>query len=166
MKNDDFRVAPEDGAPISLKKVSNITRGKDLSVLVDSTCSGFVNDDPSLLSITIADREAQGDYFLGLDTALPPYLKKYLEFMYEGESVNIESMCKYGKTNAELKQIIGMIQLFGGSLNSAKKRNVHIRIWLEEPEARLHPKREARMMSLIYKLRDEYGKKDESEKTE
>lgn len=162
---EDFRTEPEDGAPISLKKVSKILKpSKEIYVLIDSSSSGFVNDDPSLVEVSIQDREEQAMYFLNLDIATPPYLKKYLEFMYAGEKVDIDSMMKHGKTNPELKQIIGLVQLVGGSLNHARKNKVHFRMHIQEPETRMHPKREAKIVSLIEMLKKDYGfnKKDES----
>lgn len=159
---DDMRVEPVDGAPISLKKVSNHisktgTAKSNMYVLVDNSHSGFVNDDPTLANITIQEREDQAMYFLGLNLPLPPYLKKYIELMYKDDSPDVESMYKYAKTNAELKQIIGLIQLVGGSLNMAKKQKKHVRLYIEEPETRLHPKRERIVVSLLEMLKKDYG---------
>ena len=166
MKTDDnindMRVEPVDGAPISLLKVSDLL-AKDkkaksnMYLLIDGSSSGFVNDDPNLANITIAERDIQADYFLSLNLPLPPYLKKYLELMYEDDKPDIESMYKYAKTNAEMKQLIGLIQLVGGSLNIAKKQKCGVRLFIEEPETRMHPKRERRIMSLIEQLKKDYG---------
>lgn len=160
--NDDMRVEPIDGAPISLKKVSShldkTGKSKDnIYVLIDGSASGFTNDDPHLANVTIEERDKQADYFLSLELPLPPYLKKYLEMAYEGDGVDLEGMYKYAKTNAELKQLIGLIQLVGGSLNIARKQQKSIKLWIEEPETRMHPKRERRIMSLIYALKKDYG---------
>lgn len=160
-----MRVEPVDGAPLSLKKISDklsaeqpTSKNKsNLYVLVDNTTSGFAHDDPHMANITISEREYQADYFLDLKVPLPAYLRPYLEYMYEDDKPDIDAMYKYAKTNAELKQIIGLVQLLGGSLNMAKKARKNIKIFIEEPEARLHPKRERKMMALIEKIRKQYG---------
>lgn len=169
-KNEDLRVEPVDGAPISLKKVSEhlSKTGKSKTntyVLIDGSSSGFVNDDPFMANITIEERDKQAEYFLDLNLPLPPYLKKYLEYMYEDDKPNIESMYKYAKTNAELKQLIGLIQLFGGSLNMAKKAKKSVKLYVEEPETRMHPKRERRIMMLLEMLKTDYGFVDIETKT-
>lgn len=156
--SDDLRVEPVDGAPISLKKVSDyVGPNKELTVLVDNSSSGFVNDDPTLANVGIQDREDQAMYFLGLNLPMPPYLRKYLEYMYEDDKPDLDAMYKYAKTNKELKQIIGFIQLVGGSLNMARKQSKNVRIYIEEPETRLHPKRERRVMMLLDMLKKDYG---------
>lgn len=158
-QEEDFRIEPEDGAPISLRKVSRHTEPTEIKVLVDGTGSGFVNDDSTLANITIKEREFQADYFISLGLPLPAYLKKYIEYMFEddGKPCNAESMYKYASTNAELKQIIGMVQLVGGGLNIARKQNKSIRMFIEQPEAHQHPKRQAKMMTLLMKLKEDYG---------
>ena len=168
-KEEDYRIEPVEGAPISLDKVSKLIEktGKaksNLYVLLDNGGSGFVNDSPDLLNVTIEERENQAMYFLSLNLPLPPYLKKYLEYMYEDDKQDIDAMYKYAKTNAELKQIIGIIQLVGGSLNAAKKQNKSVRLYIEEPETRMHPKRERRVISLLEKLKKDYGYNEDTTK--
>jgi len=166
-KNEDMRVEPVDGAPISLKKVSDhLSKERKAKsntyVLIDSTASGFMPDDPMMANITIAERETQADYFLGLNLPMPTYLRPYLELMFPDE--NVDNLYKYAKTNGEMRHIIAIVQLFGGSLNIAKKQKKHVKIYLEEPETRMHPKREARMMMLIEKLKKDYGFNETEEK--
>lgn len=81
MTTQDFRIEPVQGAPISLKKVASITTGP-LSVLIDKSSSGFINDDDQLADISIKARDEQADYFFGLDVPFPEYLRPYLEYMY------------------------------------------------------------------------------------
>ena len=159
-KENDLRIEPVDGAPISLQKVLDanvITPSKDLTVLLDQTGCGIVNDTVEYANVTIDAREEQAKYFLSLDIPLPEYLKKYLAYMYEDDEVNLEGMYKYASTNPELKQLIGFIQLVGGSLNIARKMNKSVKMFIEEPEARLHPKRERRIVSLLEMLKRDYG---------
>jgi hypothetical protein len=167
MKEDageDMRVEPVEGAPISLKKVVehiNKTKPADkpdgIYVLVNNLSNGFVNDDANMANITIEEREIQANYFLSLNLPLPPYLEKYLIYMYEDDKPDIKAMYKYASTNPELKQLIGLIQLFGGSLKMAKDMKKSVRLFVEEPESRMHPKRERRIMSLLEKLKTDYG---------
>jgi len=166
---EDFRIEPIDGAPISLKKVSDHLSKEKKSlintyVLIDGTGSGFVNDHPMMANITIEERERQADYFLGLNLPMPAYLRPYLELMFPDE--NIDGLYKYAKTNGEMRHIIALVQLFGGSLNVAKKEKVGVKIYIEEPETRMHPKREAKMMMLIEKIKKDYGFKEEENGTD
>ena len=85
--------------------------------------------------------------------------------MYKDDGVDVEAVYKYAKTNNEMKQIIGMIQLFGGSLNIARKMQKSIKLFVEEPEARLHPKRERTMMLLLETLKKDYGFTDAQTKS-
>lgn len=158
-KEIDYRTVPEEGAPISLKKVVDNIKIDELLVLVDNSASGFVND-ANLVNVTIEEREKQADYFLGLNLPLPPYLKKYLKFVYSIEDDSeMESMYKHANTNVEMKQLIGFIQLIAGSLNLARKMKRGVRIYIEEPETRLHPKRERMIMSLLEEIKKDYGYK-------
>jgi predicted ATP-dependent endonuclease of OLD family len=56
-----------------------------------------------------------------------------------------------------MMQLIGMIQLVGGSLNIARKEQKGVRLYIEEPESRMHPKRQAKMVSLLEMLKKDYG---------
>ena len=160
-----MRTVPEDGAPISLLKFSDSIQGQqapgDILALIDQTMSGFVNDDPERLDITIEAREQQAQWYLEEGLPLTEDLKRHLTYMYEDTKPDIEALWKFGKTNAELKQLVGLIQLFGWSMRDAAKHGVRLKFRIEEPETRLDPKRTARVMSLIYKLRDEYGIKQD-----
>ena len=76
--------------------------------------------------------------------------------------VKIQNLIAYSDANREASQIIGFIQLFAGSLSIYKKESLKTgtqlgqRIFIEEPETHLHPKRQARLMSLFNHIRDEY----------
>lgn len=91
--------------------------------------------------------------------------KEYREAIAEGK-FNIETdesfakvhnLIKYSASNKGVQQAMGLIQLFAGALAGAKKANKSIRIYIEEPETHFHPKQEARIMSVMYKLKDEFG---------
>lgn len=51
-KTNYMRIEPMDGAPISLKKISDDIAKKGKSggthILIDGSASGFINDDPTL----------------------------------------------------------------------------------------------------------------------
>lgn len=167
-ESEDMRIEPVDGAPISLKKVSDhLTATADTKnksntyVLVNNMGIGYVNDDPHMANITIREREIQADYFLSLNLPMPTYLRPYLEYMYEDDGQDIDALYKYASSNDELKQIIGLIQLFGGSLNMARKAKKGVKLYVEEPETRMHPKRERRVMGLLEKIKKDYGFKEE-----
>jgi len=169
---DDMRVEPVEGAPISIKKVVNskmFTERKDttLTVLVNNTGIGIVNDDEHTANVTIKDREMQAEYFFGLKIEkMPEYLRKYLEYMYEDDKPDLDSMYKYGSSNGELGHIIAIIQMVGGGLKIAVRENKSVRFFLEEPETRLHPKRERRVIGLLEMLRKDFGPKEETKQVE
>lgn len=164
---DDVRVEPVDGAPISLAKALDKMKPQNhITVMVNQSGAGIVNDAPGVMNVTIADREMQADYFFGLNVQpMPEYLRKYLEYMYEDDKQDVEALYKYGSSNGELKHIIAIIQLVGGGIKQATRENKGVRFFVEEPETRMHPKRERRVMGLLEMLRKDFGPKDES-KTE
>ena len=153
----DCRVVLMEGAPISLKKVSENLETKPYTILVDGSGSGFVNDDPSLLNVTIAEREIQAMYFLNLGLSMPAYLKKYLMMLYKDDEKRIDELYPFAVTNDEMKQCIGMIQLVAGILSAAKKANKGVRLYIEKPETHLHPAKQSAMMSVLVALGKEYG---------
>ena len=162
----DCRVEPVEGAPISLQKVVDSTNSetgvsKELRVIVNNTGLGIVNDTADFMNVTAEDRLQQADYFLSLNLPMPPYLKKYIDLMYKGDP-SAEVLYKYAKTNDELKQIIGFIQLVGGALNIGRKNKACIKLYIVEPETKLHPKRQAVVMSLFETLKKDYGFKPET----
>jgi hypothetical protein len=161
--DDDMRVEPVEGAPISLKKVMEKHPPNQLMVMVNGTGVGIVNDDPHTVNVTIADREMQADYFFGLKIEkMPEYLRKYLEYMFEGEDVNLDAMYKYASTSGELRHIIAIVQLVGGGIKTATREKKGVRFFLEEPETRLHPKRERRIIGLLEMLRKDFGPPEET----
>ncbi len=157
--NEDMRIEPIEGAPISLNKLVNSEAIKnspsDFKMLIDNSGSGFVNDTPHLANITIADREMQADYFLGLGLPMPPYLLKYLKIAYSTDKTEAEilALYEYAKTNKEMKQLIGFIQLFAGCCKHKMSA------YIEEPETHLHPKRQASFMSMFHAIKDDYTPK-------
>jgi hypothetical protein len=74
------------------------------------------------------------------------------------EYKSILGMLQFIDYNEELQQCLGLIQLLCGSLSVARKENKGIRIYLDKPETNLHPKRQAAIMTVINKIREEYGK--------
>lgn len=157
--SEDMRTEPVEGAPISMLKVSKMIDDQpapkpDLHVLIENEGFGFVNDCPGMIEMNANDREMQAMYYLGLGLPYPPYLKEHLDYMFDCDT---EAMYKYAATNVEMKQLIGFIQLFGGSLKQATKAGANLRMWIVEPETHLHPKRQAKFMTLFNRLKDKYG---------
>jgi hypothetical protein len=156
---EDFRTVPESGAPISIKKVvehqEKTGENKTLTLLIDGSGTGFAADDPSLFDVSIAARIQQAEYFIGLNLPLPNYLRKYLEMMFPDD--NIDAKYKFASTSPEVMQVIGLVQLLAGGLNMARKQGQYMRFYIEEPEARLHPSRQAQVMNVILELQKEYG---------
>lgn len=75
--------------------------------------------------------------------------------------VFIKNFITYAEHNTEALQIIGFIQLVGGTLNLARKKGGHVRLYIEQPETGLHPKRQSRLMSALMSLRQDYGYNEE-----
>jgi len=69
------------------------------------------------------------------------------------------SLIKWCEQNKESAQVIGLIQLIGGSLNIARKEGCGIKLYIEHPETSLHPKRQAKFVSMLTKIQEEYGLK-------
>ncbi len=82
------------------------------------------------------------------------------------EYKRIDSFVKWGKTNTEATHLIGLLQLVGGTLRAAAKQDRYIRFFIELPETGFHPKRERLLMSLLYKLQEEYGTKKNYTRTD
>ena len=51
---------------------------------------------------------------------------------------------------------VGLIQVIEGSLSAASKKGVGVRLFLQEPETHLHPKRQSRIMSVIGRISKKY----------
>ena len=77
--------------------------------------------------------------------------------MHEEEYQKVHNFIKWGKTNTEAVHLIGLLQLVGGSLKAAAKNNSGLKMFIELPETGFHPKREGKIMSMLNKLKDEYG---------
>ncbi len=148
---DDLRIAPVDGAPFSLDKISKKFPTPSFKVLVDSTHSGFVNDTEHLMNITIDERETQAMYFLSLKLPLPPYLKKYLMYLFNTDEKGVEGMYKYAETNKAFKQAIGFIQLLAPCFKHKMSA------YIELPETHFHPQQQARIMSLFEMIKKDYS---------
>lgn len=73
------------------------------------------------------------------------------------EYKQIESFIKYGKSNSEATHLIGLLQLVGGTMRAYAKRNAGCRMYIELPETGFHPKRERLLISLLTKLKEDYG---------
>ncbi len=69
----------------------------------------------------------------------------------------------YAKSNTEIMHIIGLVQLIGGALKEAAKQQSCLRIFIEQPETGFHPKRERCLVTILNRLRDEYGFKQVDE---
>lgn len=162
--SDDLRIEPVDGAPISLQKVIRQVGGQRLVVLTNPTGIGIVNDSDAV-DISIEARIEQANHFFGLNAPFPEYLRPYLDYMYKDDDVDVEALYKYGSTNGELKHIIAMIQLVSYSLREAKKANAGVRLFIEEPETQLHPKRERRIMGMLKMIQDKYYPESELDAT-
>lgn len=159
---------------------------KTLTVFVDGTGMGIAKDDPNILNITAEECAYQATYFANKfftpTQQILTYLYKYLTYIFIDGSKEYSSdfdletdmkngtitkdsedyktvvgLIKYCGTNKEAGQVIGLIQLIAGSLKAAKKAGVGVRLYLEHPETHLHPKRQSRFMSMLYKLDAEYG---------
>lgn len=155
---------------------------KDLLILIDDG-NGIAHDDPEFNYITPEECSKQAIFFLKNSfnpDGLPAYLYRYLSYMYQKDkqfatnqeyadtmingSLDKESndykeiinKVKYLENNRESQQIIGFIQLFAGCLNQAKKSDKQIKLFIQEPETNLHPKRCAMLMSLIKMIQEEY----------
>jgi hypothetical protein len=54
--------------------------------------------------------------------------------------------------------------LFSGTLNEARREGVAIKMFIETPEASLHPKRTSKWMCLFNHIKDEYYPDDTQKK--
>ncbi len=75
------------------------------------------------------------------------------------EYQSIHNFIKWGKTNTEAVHLIGILQLVGGSIKAAARNKSGLKMFIELPETGFHPKRERKIMSMLNKLKDEYGYK-------
>lgn len=173
------------GSPISLKKfLITAPIPKPLSVLVDGTGSGIAHDDENTIYITPQECSQQAIYYVENKfngKSVPAYLYRYLAYMFldqelissdiecglqfkEGkiteespDYIQIRNLITYVKSNPEAQQVIGLIQLISGILNISRKENKGVRLYIQNPETSLHPKRCSRFISMLVKIRKEYG---------
>lgn len=89
--------------------------------------------------------------------ALASQLLKQTDEEYQ----KVYNFIKWGKSNSEALHLVALIQLIGGTMLARSKKNLGCRFFIELPETGFHPKRERLIMTLLYKLQEEYGiKKD------
>jgi hypothetical protein len=179
------------GTPVSLNKVVLQLEMRKINLLVDGTGMGILKDAPNTVYITPEECQTQAKHYVDNifnGRNIPAYLYRYMSYMFidnapeyktdadlveafnsgklseEHEDYkHILNLIRWSNVNKEASQVIGMIQLIAGSLRIAAKNKAGIRLYLEHPEASLHPKRQSRAMSMILKLDEEYGYKDPNE---
>lgn len=180
-------------SPVSIEKLrKHIIRDKEFSVLIDGAGTGFAHDDPSILYMTCEARLEQAHWWVDNKfdgKTIPAFLYRYMHYMFndgdfkykdhldvaacfnEGkitvdsdEYKQIIGMIKYCKSNPEAAQVIGFIMLFVGTLRQAVQNGIQISIFIETPENSLHPKRQAKFMSLFYKIKKEWYWPEEQNK--
>lgn len=185
MSKDDLSVDGP-GSPVSLSKfLAQEQSPRPLVVLVDGTGLGIAKDSEECLYITPEECAMQTAHFVKErfnGRQIPAYLYRYLTYMFIDDSkwyasdkelmedfnkgiITEESenykyvlgLIKWSGANKEASQVIGLIQLIGGSLSMARKEKSGIKLYLEHPETSLHPKRCSRFMSMLDKIRKEYG---------
>lgn len=174
------------GSPISVKKFRDTLapdQDRNFMVLLDQEGVGFEHDDKSMVYITTEECAIQATYYVKSvfnGKAIPLYLYRYMAYMFLNQElisqdklrkqfedgtikedspgyILIRNLITYCEKNVEAKQLIGLIQLFAGSLNQARKEKKPIKIFLEHPDSYLHPQRTARLMSMFHKIQDEYN---------
>jgi hypothetical protein len=92
---------------------------------------------------------SDNDYIMALSSGILKQTDKEYQEVY--------SMVKWAKSNTELTHLVGLLQLVGGTLRGAAKKGTGIRMYIELPETGFHPKRERLLVTLLYKLKEEYG---------
>lgn len=75
----------------------------------------------------------------------------------DDEFIKMRNYFEYMKSNTEVTHTIGLVQIVGGCLNTARKQGGNCRFFIEQPETGFHPKRERKLMTLIQWLADDYG---------
>ena len=125
------------------------------------------------------------EFFKPGDHVVPAWLYRYLHFMFVGgdwkykskdevvkeaqtdlkkfmesdDYKKVVNIIKYSDTNKAAEHMIGFIMLVAGSMQVAAKNKAYISFMLENPEAYLHPQQDAKFMSLLYAIDDDYGGK-------
>ena len=189
MDKNDLSVAGP-GSPVSLKKFIAQNPGlPELTVLIDGSGLGIAKDEEGMVYITPEECKTQTLHYVKNifdGRRIPAYLFRYINYImndsYEmkyptdqtvvdafnngtltedhEDYVFVKNFITYAEHNTEALQLIGFIQLVGGTLNMARKMGTGIRMYIEQPETGLHPKRESGVMSMFSKLVEEYGYKE------
>lgn len=159
---DDLSVSGP-GSPISLRKfLEKENTQRPLTVLIDGTGSGIDVDNAPVLSITVADCMEQADYFRTTfyeEGKIPKYIfddflifyRAAIEELPESEQITfVGNLIKY--LQSEARQILGLIILVRGSLSMAAKQNAGLKIYIEHPEAHMHPQRQSAFASWLTTL--------------
>jgi hypothetical protein len=77
------------------------------------------------------------------------------------EYQQVYNFIRWAKSNSEATHLVGLIQLVGGTMLARSKKNLGCMFYIEFPETGFHPKRERLIVTLLNKLKEEYGlKKD------
>jgi len=77
------------------------------------------------------------------------------------EYQQVYNFIRWAKSNSEATHLVGLIQLVGGTMLARSKKNLGCLFYIEFPETGFHPKRERLVVTLLNKLKEEYGlKKD------
>lgn len=95
---------------------------------------------------------------VGLNLPLPNYLRKYLAMIFPNADIDV--LYYNARSNRAARQMIGMIQLVAGVLNTARKQGKGVRLFIELPETYLHPEQQAHLMSTLQQIMDDYGLKE------
>ena len=171
-----------------MKEISKNETLNELSVLIENEGRGIMQDSPEMLEITIQGRIEQAAYFREQYTGkIPSHLYRYLHYAFDSayemkypndeslkkafesgelsssseEYITIDNMIRYSEFNLEAAHLIGFILGFAGIMNLMRKMNKTGRIYIELPETCLHPKRQARFITMFHNIRNEYGPKNE-----
>ena len=154
----EYRIEPKEGAPISLQKIAENCEIKPITMLVDGSGAGIVNDTPDFIDCTPKEREEQALHFISLNLPkLPEYMKKYLRIFYEKETdEQLEGLLKFGQHNDEFKQILGLIGMLAGIMSMARRFKKGVRVYIKHPETHLHPKRQSAIASFFTQVQEDF----------
>lgn len=155
-------------SPASLKKFNmlEVNENEGVFKLLIPDESGIAMDDPDFAYITIQERAEQAKYFREtfFPDKLPDYLLQYLNFFYNGTNTmpteeqlpQILGLIQYCDTNKEAQQLVGLITLFHDSLLLAKHYKSSVKLFIEEPETLLHPKRVRFVMYVLTVIAEKF----------
>jgi hypothetical protein len=163
----------------------NKDAARDTMVLIDSDGVGFEPDGLPCMEITPQGCKECTEYYVDNHfngKQIPLYMLKPFYYMMNGnfdvyeKGIKLEALekyfsenpvgkeeyqellnkIKYSKRSAETSQVLGMIIMLCSGFQMANKAGAPARFYIEHPESHLHPKREQKLMSMIYKIREEY----------